>query len=93
MYLGRCNNCWVLGSNAGDDSAFVHVPSTTPLSYDALWTPEELENGKWALKGDNQKYLARCNHCAIGAFVANLAFINVDSALDNSSAQWTVTRR
>ena len=90
-YLSRCNNCWLAGTTGGADSAFVQV-STPAGNPWAQWTPEDLGSGKWALKGDTGKYLARCSNCVTGGAVANFAFVNGLTST-NSLSQWTVTRR
>ncbi len=88
-YLARCTNCWTQGATGGNDSAFA-LP-TTPQNSAALWTPLDVGNGKWALKGDNGKYLSRCKYCVQGyTAIPDFAFINVDNAMNTSSAQWTV---
>jgi len=85
-YLARCNNCW--NKAAYPDAAFVHVSTPTGNPY-ALWTPERLANGKWALKSDSGKYLSRCNGCVTGGTTPDYAFV----ANSNANApydQWTV---
>lgn len=59
-YLSRCLGCWKNSKNL--NSAFIHidVPQDNPW---ALWKPERLSNGRWALKADNGNYLARCSRC------------------------------
>lgn len=88
-YLSRCNGCWTGG--AYPDSVFVHVPSAASEPA-AQWTPENLGNGKWALKADTGKYLSRCNNCVSGGAYPDFAFVHVDKP-DGPWAQWTVTTR
>ncbi len=64
-YLTRCTNCWRQGETGGIDSAF--VLATFAQNSAAQWTPVDVGNGKWALKGDNGKYLSRCRNCVQGA--------------------------
>ncbi len=55
-----------------------------------MWTVEKLANGKYAFKGDNRKYLARCTDCVRGGTTPDYAFVYANSSSD-SAAQWTVT--
>lgn len=85
--MARCNNCWNTAANP--DAAFVHSDSSANLW--AQWAPEDLGNGKWALKSDNGKYLARCNNCVTGGAYPDFAFVHVDSPSGKSWAQWKIT--
>ena len=87
-YLSKCTNCWVGASNP--DSAFANGESASGSS---LWTPEYLNNGKWALKGDNGKYLSRCLNCGNDSNYPNLAFVHIDNPTSSPYAQWTVSTR
>ena len=87
-YLARCSNCWENAAYA--DSAFVHVYSLSGNPW-ALWTPVDAGNGKWAFKGDNGKYLARCNNCVYGGAYADSAFVH-EANMGSSWAQWTIER-
>lgn len=94
-YLSRCSNCWTVGSGGGPDSAFVQA--TTPVgNLLAQWTPQYLGNGKWSLKGDTGKYLARCGGpgCAWGPnnTITDFAFVNVDTVMNNGNAQWVIEK-
>lgn len=55
-----------------------------------LFTPELQANGKYAFKGDNDKYLARCESCVPNLFSKNFAFIHKGDS-SKPWAQWTVT--
>lgn len=87
-YLARCNGCWK-GYGAYPDSAFVH--GTDPSASWAKWTLEYRGNGKYTLKSDNGKYLARCNGCINGGAYSDSAFVH---ATDPSAswAQWELER-
>ena len=63
---------------------------TTPTGS-SLWTPKLLDNGKWALKGENGKYLGRCHDCAIGARYPDTTFAEFNE--DDPAAQWTVVAK
>jgi hypothetical protein len=66
-----CFNCYYFQISLHYDSAF--VMADTPTKY-ALWTPERV-NGKWALRGDNGKYLARCRNCVTGGDYPDTIFV------------------
>ena len=85
-YLSRCNRCW-LGDGAYPDSAFVH--ETNPSNPWAKWTVESLGNGKYTLKGDNGKYLSRCNNCVTDGAYPDSAFVH-ETNPSNPWAQWTI---
>ncbi len=86
-YLTRCKGCW--SSASFMDGVFTHV--STPVGNPwSTWTPEILEDGKWALKGDNGMYLARCRGCVSGGSFNDFAFVHVGTVKDNPWAAWTI---
>lgn len=88
-YLARCSKCWN-ESIYPEAALFIQAASSQdPL---AQWTPESLGNGKWALKADNGKYLARCHNCVTGGTYPDFPFVHIDEAKDKPYAQWTVTK-
>lgn len=88
-YLARCSKCWN-ESVYPDDALFIQATSShDPL---AQWTSESLGNGKWALKADDGKYLARCHNCVTGGAYADFPFVHIENAKDKPYAQWTVTK-
>jgi hypothetical protein len=58
-YLTQCRNC-IPSANYPDSVAVMAVVPTRPA---AQWTLVDLNNGKFAIRGNNQKYLARCLDC------------------------------
>lgn len=69
------------------------VQASTPIGNPmAQWTPQDLGNGKWGLKGDNGKFLNRCNLCVSGAYRTDFAFVYA-VAPNVTAAQWNVIRR
>lgn len=52
-----------------------------------------MPNGKWTLKGDNEKYLSRCFGCVPGAIHPDFAFVNGNTSINNPAAQWIITSR
>jgi hypothetical protein len=90
-YLARCNNCIPGGSYP--DSAFMHVtPAQLAGAPWAHFTLERLSNGKYALKADSERYLARCHKCAPDAAKPDNAFVHVTAGQLMSApwAQWDV---
>ena len=85
-YLARCSNCW--SGITGPDTTFVHITSLDGNPY-ALWTPEDLGNGKWAFKADTGKYLTRCGNCDQNNQLSKIGFVDGTSS-GNAKAQWTV---
>ena len=85
-YLARCNNC--IPGGAYPDSAFVHVSeaklSGSPWAHFVL---EKLANGKYTLKADSGRYLARCNNCIPGGAYPDSAFVHVPEA-DLPGSPW-----
>lgn len=61
-YLSRCSGCIPgLKEDLRTETIFVHVPEDKLLSTGAAhWKLQKLDNGKYALKASNGKYLARC---------------------------------
>jgi hypothetical protein len=59
-YLTQCRNC-IPSANYPDSVAVMAVVPTSPA---AQWTLVDLNNGKFAIRGNNQKYLARCLDCS-----------------------------
>ena len=89
-YLSRCNSCWTTGSVYPLDSVFVQA-STPVGNLAAQWTPQDLGNGKWGLKGENGKYLGRCNGCVFGNnIITDFAMVNVDTVMNSGYAHWIV---
>ncbi|MBN9687360.1 MULTISPECIES: fascin domain-containing protein [unclassified Corallococcus] len=86
-FVGRCNNCIEGGSTP--DSVTVHVTDATPPAY-AQFSIETLSNGKYALKADNGKYVARCNNCSPGAATANTVTAHATNPNSEPFAQWTI---
>ena len=83
--MARCNEC-ALG--AYPDAAFVHE-----TDGDASWAQWDLEiiGNKVALKGDNGKYLSRCDYCWIGeGEYPNSAFVHITSLSGNPYAMWSL---
>ena len=78
--LSRCSGCLKNGSYP-DAAVFVYSATTVPT---ALWTPELLPNGKYAFKGDNGKYLSRCNHCSPNKNIPSFVFADEP----NSANPW-----
>ena len=56
----------------------------------ALWTLSQVGNGKWAFKGNNGKWLARCSKCVGGGAYDSFAFSNDESPRFDDNAQWWV---
>ena len=83
--LTRCNGCWSSSSYA--DAAFVHVGNPVGNVW-STWTPEIQDDGKWAFKGDNGMYLARCNGCVTGGAFGDFAFVHVSTVANNPWALW-----
>jgi hypothetical protein len=83
-FLALCYDCF---SGKIKESATVHGTESMPES---LWTPEKLANGKYAFKGSNGKYLARCYYCANNCIYPNVAYVHVGSS-SVKETQWTVT--
>jgi hypothetical protein len=61
-YLSRCSGCIPnVYPELAQETVFVHVPEDKLLSTGAAhWKLQKLDNGKYALKADSGKYLARC---------------------------------
>ena len=88
-YLARCHKCWK-GNGKKEDGAFIHVSSFSGNPH-ALWTLVDAGNRKWALKGDNGKYLARCQGCVKGGKKSNFAFVHATEKTFKW-AQWTIEK-
>lgn len=86
-YMARCNSC--IPDAAYPDSAFVHVDDVNGSPW-AQWEIENLGNGKYALKADSGKYLARCNSCIPGGAYPDSAFVHVDNPDGQPWAQWEI---
>ncbi len=89
-YLARCNGG--IPNAAHPDSAMVHVSGAQLKDSPwAQWTIEKLGNGKFALRGDNGNYLARCYGCVPGAAYPDGAFLHIGKDQVNAApyAQWT----
>lgn len=85
-YVSRCRNCIFMGTF--QDFVTVHVTEPAQIP-DAQFTPELLENGKYALKADTGKYLSRCRGCSPGATIEDTVTIYVDNP-NKPYAQWNV---
>lgn len=87
-FLARCHHC-VPGASV-PDSAGIHVnhPSDGPW---AQFTVTRLKNGKYTLKSDNGKYMARCRDCMPGSPAPDSATMHVDDP-NASYAQFNITK-
>ena len=80
-----CTRCAATVGNE-PDAAFVHVGDVADPN--AQWTLEERGDGKVNLKGNNGKYLARCQSCYSQAAYDDAAFVH-ETKPDNPWAKWT----
>lgn len=103
-YLARCRNCIVsttcgaartcpaasaAGSAAYPDFLTIHITDYS-LPY-AQFELIKLSNGKYALKSDNGKYVARCRNCSPGAAYADTVTIHADDPENQTYAQWDMS--
>ena len=63
-YLALCPKCWP--NSKYPDAVFVHVNNVNG-NPNALWSPEPLPDGTWALKASSGNYLAWCYNCLPGS--------------------------
>lgn len=91
MYMARCAGCTPKVQYADvNDVAFVHVrqPSEGPW---ALFTMNQMPNGKYTFQSDNGRYLARCNNCVVGSLQPDVAMMHTTDP-NAAWAQWDVVR-
>ena len=88
-YAARCNSC--IPDGAYPDSVFVHVADLAGSPW-AQWELQHLDNGKYALKGDNGKYMARCNTCIPGGAYPDSVFVHVTDVNSSPWAQWEIAQ-
>ncbi|MDJ0800591.1 MAG: hypothetical protein QNJ51_27925 [Calothrix sp. MO_167.B12] len=88
-YAARCNNC--IPGGAYPDSVFVHVTDLAGSPW-AHWEIEHLDNGKYALKADSGKYMARCNNCISDGAYPDSVFVHATNPNGEPWAQWEIER-
>lgn len=86
QYLARCAGCVPGVPSGSPDNTAVHV--IDPNRSVAQWTVKKLANGKFALRADTGKYLARCRGCIPGVG-GDSAFVHVSDP-DAPFAQFTI---
>jgi hypothetical protein len=67
----------------------VHVTDSSQ-AY-AQFTPVLLANGKYGLKADTGKFLARCNGCSPGSSTPNTVTVHATDPNTQAFAQWNIT--
>lgn len=86
-FVARCRGC--IAGRGQPDFITVHVGDENPPDY-AQFTPELLTNGKYALKADTGKYLARCNGCSPGAAYPDAVTVHASDPYKEAYAQWNI---
>jgi len=86
-FAARCRNCIV--NAAYPDCLTVHVDEQS-APY-AQFTPVMIgDSGKYALRADNDKYIARCRNCSPGAGYPDSVFIHATKPAAEPWAQWRI---